>query len=134
MIEITLSTVMGQMRLGLRGGVFGARILPMAVVTTMNGAKAGHGRMTCRRADSHSAGFGFVSNPCHICWISRTTSGDTSCRIHTKCFKQHVLLKMHHVPFRFTAATETVEEDEMGMSRVRVVSLIPFTSYQVRTS
>ena len=67
MIEITLSTVMGQ-RLGLRG-VFGARILPMAVVTTMNGAKAGHGRMTCRRADSHSAGFGFVSNPCPICWI-----------------------------------------------------------------
>ena len=53
--------------------------------------------------------------------------------IHTKCFKQH-LLKMHHVPFRFTAATETVEDSEMGMSRVRVVSLLPFTSYQVWTN
>ena len=45
------------------------------------------------------------------------------------------MLEMHHVPFRFTAATESVEgAEEMGMSRVRVVSLIPFTSYQVRTS
>ena len=47
--------------------------------------------------------------------------------------EQHVPLEMHHVQtFRFTAATESVEKaEEPGMSRVRVVSLIPFTSYQV---
>ena len=107
--------------------------MAVVVVTTMNGAKA---EQWTRPHDMQTSRLALCR--LRICFQStsdpRTTSGDTSCRIHTKCFGQHVLLKMHHVPFRFTAATETVEEEEMGMSRVRVVSLIPFTSYQVRTA